>query len=516
MLGDDLLIIYQSFIILFLLLILNFFCMRNHFTLLCAMIVLWLLPSCSNDVVNGVFVPEKQSVEREKSVLTLTLKNLQISEGMVIGILDKSLFDEYGGISTISKSDFLVQQPIKSAKVIFDDLTAYYKSNVYVNVFKVEGDSFIPLTNRTNELKYFVAFGKIEKTIDCGAQASESIKQTTIEVTVPSDYLNKDLFLVQKENQTAFLSSMLTGGVIEEGLYVQKATAQQMSTKLMIDTPLSAKSYVLFLVNPEEGIAYLKQDLREIDYNVTEVECEFQKEQKKKISVSAVRGDAPLDNHEIYLIEASKWPSVEEVVKNQHGHPEAGTYVEKKSIMGGTAVFEVFCTEGAKDYIVYIPKWNTDYYDSFQKMEVTVNSETSNYNLEFNFPYVPPTSGGVLKKVVDLEVTVNNFEGYNFSWEGAFIYVLNDSEKLTAAINSGLSIEGLYKSEQNVINVNGLPVTILIKNVEISSDKEVAIFLSPVFWNYNPMLSIKRESGANITSGFKVTLTKDNLENIPY
>lgn len=63
---------------------------------------------------------------------------------------------------------------------------------------------------------------------------------------MPSDYLNKDLFLVQKENQTAFLSSMLTGGVIEEGLYVQKATTQQMSTKLMIDTPLSAKSYVLF------------------------------------------------------------------------------------------------------------------------------------------------------------------------------------------------------------------------------------------------------------------------------
>lgn len=99
----------------------------------------------------------------------------------------------------------MVQQPIKSAKVIFDDLTAYYKSNVYVNVFKVEGDSFIPLTNKTNELKYFVAFGKIEKTIDCGAQASESIKQTTIEVTVPSDYLNKDLFLVQKKTKQLFL-----------------------------------------------------------------------------------------------------------------------------------------------------------------------------------------------------------------------------------------------------------------------------------------------------------------------
>lgn len=52
--------------------------------------------------------------------------------------------------------------------------------------------------------------------------------------------------------------------------------------------------------------------------------------------------------------------------------------------------------------------------------------------------------------------------------------------------------------------------------MEISSDKEVAIFISPVLWNYIPMLSIKRESGANITSGFKVTLTKDNLENIPY
>lgn len=184
--------------------------------------------------------------------------------------------------------------------------------------------------------------------------------------------------------------------------------------------------------------------------------------------------------------------------------------------MGGTAVFEVFCTEGAKDYIVYIPKWNTDYYDSFQKMEVTVNSETSNYNLEFNFPYVPPTSGGVLKKVVDLEVTVNNFEGCNFGWEGAFVYVLNDSEKLTAAINSGFSFEGLYKSEMNVINANDLPVTISIKNVEIGTDKEVAIFLYPVFRGGSPMLSIKRESGANITSGFKVTLTKDNLENIPY
>ena len=111
--------------------------MRNHLTLLYAMITLLFLHSCSDDVVNGVFVPEKQAADREKSVLTVILENLQSSEGLVVGILDKSIFDEHGEASVVSKSDILVQQPVTSAKVVFDDLTAYYKSNIYVNVFNV-------------------------------------------------------------------------------------------------------------------------------------------------------------------------------------------------------------------------------------------------------------------------------------------------------------------------------------------------------------------------------------------
>lgn len=492
--------------------------MRNHLTLLYAMITLLFLHSCSDDVVNGVFVPEKQAADREKSVLTVILENLQSSEGLVVGILDKSIFDEHGEASVVSKSDILVQQPVTSAKVVFDDLTAYYKSNIYVNVFNVNGDLFTPITNKTNQLEYFVAFGNVEKTIDCSATASESIKQTTINVFVPSDYLDKELYLVLKENQASFIHSVISGGTIDEELYVQKCTVLETNVKFLIDTPLSAKSYVLFLLHPENEIPYLRHELQSVDYEVTEVSFDFKKEVKKQINVSAIRGGDPLNNHEVYLIEASKWPSVEDVVKNQHGHPESGTYVDKRSIENGNAVFEVFCTEGSEDYVVYIPKWNTDYYDSYQKMEVTVNSETDSYELKFDFPYVPPTGGGAIKKTVNFEIAVNDFGGYTFGWTGAYVYVLNDAEKLKEAVYSiGYNdFEGLYKSAESITGPDGLPISIIIKDVEISTDKEVAVFLYPVLEGFNQMLSIQRVPGANITNGFKVTLTKDNLENIPY
>lgn len=492
--------------------------MRNHLTLLGAIIALLFFHSCSDDVVNGVFVQEKQKTDRDKSSLTVNLENLEISEGLVVGILNQSIFDEYGGISDVSKSDFLEQTPVNTSKVVFDDLTPYYKSTVYVNVFKVDGDAFTPITNRANQLEYFVAFGNVEKTINCGIADTEPIKQTIINVSVPSDYVEKDLYLVLKENQELFINSIQTGGDIDEGLFIQKCTIEETNVKFLIDTPLSAKNYVLFLVRPEDGISYLKHELQEINYDVTEVNFEFKKETKKRIEVTALRGDEPLNNHEVYLIETEKWPVVEDVVKNMHGHPESDMYVEKKTIVNGKALFELFCTEGTKDYVVYIPKWNTEYYDSYQKLEVTVNSTQESYELKFDFPYVPPTGGGAITKTVDIEVTVSDLEGYSFGWAGAYVYVLNDSEKLKDAIYSigYTDFEGLYKSDISVTNVNELPFTFTVKSVEISTDKEVAIFIYPVLQGFSQMLSVKREPGANITNGFKVSLTKDNLENIPY
>lgn len=488
--------------------------MRNHLTLLGAIIALLFFHSCSDDVVNGVFVQEKQKTDRDKSSLTVNLENLEISEGLVVGILNQSIFDEYGGISDVSKSDFLEQTPVNTSNVVFDDLTPYYKSTVYVNVFKVDGDAFTPITNRANQLEYFVAFGNVEKTINCGIADNEPIKQTIINVSVPSDYVEKDLYLVLKENQELFINSIQTGGDIDEGLFIQKCTIEETNVKFLIDTPLSAKNYVLFLVRPEDGISYLKHELQEINYDVTEVDFEFKKETKKRIEITALRGDEPLNNHEVYLIETEKWPVVEDVVKNLHGHPESDMYVEKKTIVNGKALFELFCTEGTKDYVVYIPKWNTEYYDSYQKLEVTINSTQESYELKFDFPYVPPTGGGAITKTVDIEVTVSDFEGYGFGFDGAYVYILNDSEKLNEIINNLYGEhEGLFKSEEKIYNNGDLPKTLTFKNVEISTDKEVVVFMYII--GFPPNLFKISEPGANITNGFKFTLTKDNIAS-PY
>lgn len=489
--------------------------MRDHLTLLGAIIALLFFHSCSDDVVNGVFVPEKQNIERENSSLTITLENLQISDGLIAGILDKNIFDEYGNVSEVSKSDLLFQKPVNSPKIEFEDLTAYYKSTIYVNVFKVDGDVYIPITNRANQLEYFVAFGKVEKTIDCSLKDYESIKQTVINISVPSDYIEKDLYLVSKENQEIFINSILAGGDIDEGFFIKKCTIETNNVKFVIDTPLSAKNYVLFLVKPEDEIPYLKHELQEITYDITEVDFEFKKEIKKRINISAIRGGEPLNNHEVYLIETEKWPIVEDIVKNQHGHPETGMYVDKKTIVDGTALFEIFCTEGTKNYVVYIPKWNTEYYDSYQKLEITVNSTQESYELTFDFPYVPPTGGGAITKTVDIEVTVSDFEGYIFGYDGAYVYILNDSEKLNEIINNLYGEhEGLFKSEEKIYNNGDLPKILTFKNVEISTDKELVVFMYII--GFPPNLFKISEPGANITNGFKVTLTKDNLENIPY
>ena len=484
--------------------------MRNRLTLLGAMFALMFFHSCSDDVVNGVFVPEKEDVDREKSSLTVTLENLEITEGLVAGVLDRNIFDEHGGVEDVSKSDLLLQEPVTSSKVEFDDLTAYYKSNIYVNVFKEEGDLFTPVTNRTSQLEYFVTFGKVEKTIDCGTADTDPIKQTVISGTVPAEYVGKDLYLVLKENREAFITSIQAGGDIDEGTYEGKCTSEDTEVKFVIDTPSFVKSYFVFLVSPEEGVPYLEHALQDINYDLTEVNFTFKKEEKKRIVVTAIRGKEPLNDHEAYLIESEKWPEIKEIVEKEKGRPEEGVYVEKKTIEDGEVVFEVFCTEGEKNYVIYIPKWNTDYYDSYQTMEQTVKSTQAEYELTFDFPYVPPTGGGAITNTVDININIKlegEFVGYNFL--NAYVYILNDAGKFDEALNSGFeNFEGLYRSEES-ISTSGNKFT--FKNVKVSTDKEVAIFVYSIMKIEGGNFEIKtyREDvpGANITNGYEITLT---------
>lgn len=480
--------------------------MRNRLTLLGAMFALMFFHSCSDDVVNGVFVPEKEDVDREKSSLTVTLENLEITEGLVAGVLDRNIFDEHGGVEDVSKSDLLLQEPVTSSKVEFDDLTAYYKSNIYVNVFKEEGDLFTPVTNRTSQLEYFVTFGKVEKTIDCGTADTDPIKQTVISGTVPAEYVGKDLYLVLKENREAFITSIQAGGDIDEGTYEGKCTSEDTEVKFVIDTPSFVKSYSVFLVSPEEGVPYLEYALQDINYDLTEVNFTFKKEEKKQIVVTAIRGEEPLNDHEAYLIEYEKWPEIKEIVEKEKGRPEEGVYVEKKTIEDGEVVFEVFCTEGEKNYVIYIPKWNTDYYDSYQTMEQTVKSTQAEYKLTFDFPYVPPTGGGAITNTVDIKVTVNGeFSGYNLI--SAYVYILNDAKKLQEAINKIDNFEGLYKSEETIMTSR----TFTFEDVKVSTDKEVAIFVYPIMQSFDIKICIERVQGANITNGYEITLTEDGL-----
>ena len=463
--------------------------MRNRLTLLGAMFALMFFHSCSDDVVNGVFVPEKEDVDREKSSLTVTLENLEITEGLVAGVLDRNIFDEHGGVEDVSKSDLLLQEPVTSSKVEFDDLTAYYKSNIYVNV---------------------VTFGKVEKTIDCGAADTDPIKQTVISGTVPAEYVGKDLYLVLKENREPFIASILAGGDVDEGTYEEKCASEEAQVEFVINTPSFVKSYSVFLVSPEEGVPYLEYALQDINYDLTEVNFTFKKEEKKRIEVTAIRGEEPLNDHEAYLIESEKWPEIKEIVEKEKGRPEEGVYVEKKTIEDGEVVFEVFCTEGEKNYVIYIPKWNTDYYDSYQTMEQTVKSTQAEYKLTFDFPYVPPTGGGAITNTVDIKVTVDaEFSGYTLDY--AYVYILNDAEKLQEAINKIDNFEGLYKSEQTIMTSR----TFTFEDVKVSTDKEVAIFVYPIMLGFDIKICIERVQGANITNGYEITLTEDGLD-YPY
>lgn len=493
--------------------------MRNRLTLLGAMFALMFFHSCSDDVVNGVFVPEKEDVDREKSSLTVTLENLEITEGLVAGVLDRNIFDEHGGVEDVSKSDLLLQEPVTSSKVEFDDLTAYYKSNIYVNVFKEEGDLFTPVTNRTSQLEYFVTFGKVEKTIDCGTADTDPIKQTVISGTVPAEYVGKDLYLVLKENREAFITSIQAGGDIDEGTYEEKCASEEAQVEFVINTPSFVKSYSVFLVSPEEGVPYLEYALQDINYDLTEVNFTFKKEEKKQIVVTAIRGEEPLNDHEAYLIESEKWPEIKEIVEKEKGRPEEGVYVEKKTIEDGEVVFEVFCTEGEKEYKVYIPKWNSGYYDSYHDDDVTVNSTDATYPVNIKYPYEPVGGGGGIEKTVDFNVTVNKMEECTIMGS-AFVYVLDDVEKLNAAVRSIMeqtaSPEGLYKSE-NSASVIDEPVSISVNGVKISTDKEVAILLCPVFKPFpSSGYLIKRVRGIDLTNKNEITLTDIDFEFAAY
>lgn len=496
--------------------------MKIPFKLISIFLILILTDSCTKNSLTDVPIFTQEPAASIEASLTISIKNLPQSktEEYCIGILQRNIFDESGKYEKVSEADFLLSQPINSSNVTFKDLSEYYKSEIFINIFQKASDgSYIPVTHSGNQLEYFVAFGHIEKEIDCNISKPDGIRKTTINVNVPQEYLHKEVFLVKEEKLTMFTTQLEAGKMPDSDSYIHKITLESPDFQWIINSPLHPEKYFLLLSRPVPEIPYLKDPVEEINYETSSVQVVITKETKKKINIAAIRGGEKLNQHEIYLIEKNQWPQVERIVKELHGHPEKDMYVEKGTLTTGEARFEVYCTEGTKEYVVYIPKWNTEYYDSYQKLEVAVNSETPEYTLEFEFPYNPPTSGGATQKTISMAITVEDMEGYTFGWSGGKVYVLNDAEKLKEAIYSiGYGeFEGLYSSDTSINTPDDLPVTLTLNQIEISSDKEVAIFMYPVVQGgFNFRLAVKRIPGANLTDGYKVTLTKDNLENIPF
>lgn len=476
---------------------------------------------CSDDIAEEVYHPKKEVNTERVSSLTVKVENADPSMELVVGIFSENLFNELGESHAIKETDFLYQKELKDNQAFFEDIMGLFDTEVFVNVLRKEEQNYVPLTNLASQVEYHVTFGDVVKHIDLNEPAPEVIKKTTFSVSVAPEYAGKTLFLIDESLASTFEEQLKAGNEPSEDLYLDKSVVEEGKGTFIINTPLNEKNYLVYLIAPEEGIAWLKRTASNVNYNTEEVTLEFEKELPKKIVVTAIRGGENLSNHEAYLITKENWPKVEDIVKNQHGHPEAGLYVKKDLIMNGNLTFEVFCTEGSQEYVVYIPKWNSEYYDSYQQLSVVVVPETAEYPLLFDFPYVPVGGGGGITKTVAFNVHVDKFEGFTFGYMGAYVYILNDAENLTAALNKleseGTLIEGLTRIEHPIEMNDDLPIDLNISDIEISTDKEIAVFMTPVMKGiFDQRIGIVRIPGANIVSPYAVSLTIETLEARPY
>ena len=439
--------------------------------------------SCTDNIAEDVYHMETVSPGERTSSLVIEVLNADGLTGLLVGATDESLFDEQGVDRTVSEGDLLLNTPLDGNSVSFGDMMDWYGSVLFFNVFsKTEGGDLQLLTHHGNELEYQVVAGDITKSVDLDAVVPDVIRKTVITVSVDQSYSDKTLYFTDDAKNEKFRQSLDDGGEVPEDLYAT------------------------------------------IDYDTPEVSVSFEKEQQKLITITAVYlegteepyTETPLHNKEVYLIPADGWPAVKEHVEKDKGNPEPGSYVARTVLDNGAASFGVFCTEGEQDYVVYVPKWNTDYYDSYESREVTVNASQQEYPVDIRALFTPPGSGGDvgITKSVTFTVKIDAMPS-GFAMITAPAYIIADSEYLSATWNHVMGGPApeipVYKSQD--LAYTPMPISVQVEDVEINTAKEIVVFVPGMTTSFVPAAILKRIRGSEIT-GNTCEVTLDTIEYI--
>ena len=280
------------------------------------------LSSCSDDIAEDVYEREKTPPSEKTSSLTVRLIDEQNRENLVLGALQESLFDESGSAGTVVEADFLFKGDFSGSTVRFGDMMDYYGTTLYFNVFARTEDGLDLLTHHGNELRY----------------------------------QGKAVYVTDEERSSLLKERVAAGEEVSSDLYIWNAEAGEEPLSFTINSPASAGKYYAYLAAPEEGIAYLVREA-EIGYETETASFSFEKEQPKVINVTATYlegteepyAETPLHNKEVYLIAADRWQEVREHVDNDKGNPEPGTFVQRATLMNGSASFmSSMCRSGIR------------------------------------------------------------------------------------------------------------------------------------------------------------------------
>ena len=489
-----------------------------------SLLVLLAVSACSDDIAEEVYQQEKPQAEEKTSTLTINLENAGEQEGLTLAALAENPFNEQGISREIGEEDFLMSKTVEGNQVIFDDLMDFYKQTLYFNVYQKTDGAYTPVTHLGNQLQYEVVPGDVEKTIDLAAPPQEVVRKTELTISVAPEYDGKSLYLVKESTRSTFEQTLQEGRAPTEDLYLATATAEEGKGTFVIDSPQTTGTYWIYLLQPEEGLPYLKRNT-EIGYDTDEqVALAFAKEVKKQIQVTAIylmgeegsQTEEAFAQKEIYLISKSNWETVKTFVEETHGNPQPGTYVDVQTTdREGKATFELFCTEGQQDYVVYAPKWNTEYYDNYKEANVTITPESTVESVEIKYPYMPPTGGGEggIDKTVTFTVNIPTVPA-GFMSTAPNVYILKDASMLSSAINKvmagSLDVEGLVYATANAIP--GGSATI---EAEVNTGKKFAVFIAGMY-QWAPAY-IAKEIDASTISGntYEVVLNENDEPKYP-
>lgn len=486
--------------------------------------MLLAVSACSDDIAEEVYQQEKQQAEKKTSTLTINLENAGEQEGLILAALAENPFNEQGISREIGEEDFLINKTIEGNPTVFDDLMDFYKQTLYFNVYQKTGEAYTPVTHLGNQLQYEVVPGDVEKTIDLAAPPQEVVRKTELTISVAPEYDGKSLYLVKESTRSTFEQTLQEGRAPTEDLYLATATAEEGKGTFVIDSPQTTGTYWIYLLQPEEGLPYLKRNT-EIGYDTDEqVALTFEKEVKKQIQVTAIyltgegyQTEEAFAQKEIYLISKSNWETVKNFVETTHGNPQPGTYVAVQTTdREGKATFELFCTEAQQDYVVYAPKWNTDYYDNYKEANVTITPESGIVPVEIKYPFMPPTSGGDagIDKTVTFTVNVTSLPT-GFVPRGK-IYILKDASQLKDAVQTvmggSMSFEGLTYSTEDIYGTGTATI-----EAEVNTGKRMAVFIIGMVDVFSPAYIAKEIDASSISGNtYTVELNENDEPKFPY